>query len=185
MGSPSSATFKRPAARSPTLLDATVLRHRLIGRQITADFALDATDGRQLRLGGPTAALVVYLFAGTPTSPEYGNDTPLADAEEHRSFRDLHRRMASLGLIVVGVSTQPAVKLNEAIAANRLKQRLVSDPTLRLGELLKLPTFRAGGGAAYERLTILIIAGKISQVFYPVPTPGSHAQEVLGHLVGR
>ena len=43
------------------------------------------------------------------------------------------------------------MKLNEAIAANRLKQRLVSDPTLRLGELLKLPTFRAGAGAAYER----------------------------------
>ena len=97
MGSPSSATFKRPPARSPTLLDATVLRHRLIGRQITADFALDATDRRQLRLGGPTAALVVYLFPGTATSPEYGNDTPLADAEEHRSFRDLYRRMASLG----------------------------------------------------------------------------------------
>lgn len=185
MGLPSGATFKRAPSRSPTLLDATVLRHRLIGRKLDADFALDATDGQQLRLGGPTAALAVYLFPGSATSPEYGHDTPLADAEEHRSFRDLHERLTRLGLIVVGVSSQPEAKLKEAIAANRLRQPLASDATLRLGELLKLPTFRAGAERAYERLTVLIVAGKISQVFYPVPTPGSHAQEVLAHLVGR
>jgi peroxiredoxin len=180
-----SATFRRPPPRSPTPLDATVLRHRLVGTKVTAEFTVEATDGKQVRLGGPTAALVVYLFPGSTSSSEHGADTPLADAEEHRSFRDLHEQMTALGLIVVGVSSQPAAKLREPITANRLPQPLASDPTLRLGELLRLPTFRLGAEQLYERLTLLIVAGKITQVFYPVPSPGSHAAEVLDHLTGR
>jgi peroxiredoxin len=93
--------------------------------------------------------------------------------------------MTALGLIVVGVSSQLAAKLREAIAANCLPQPLASDLTLRLGELLRLPTFRLGAEQLYERLTLLIVAGKITQVFYPVPSPGSHAAEVLDHLTSR
>lgn len=186
MGLPPSVTFKRAPPRSSTLLDATVFRHRLIGRTITADFTVNATDEQQqLHLGGPTAALIVYLFPGSASSPAHGHDTPLADAEEHRSFREAHEQLSSLGLIVVGVSSQPAATLQDAIAANRLTQLLASDPTLRLGKLLDLPTFPVGGGRAYERLTILIVAGQITQVFYPVPTPGRHAEEVLAHFMSR
>lgn len=179
------ATFRRLPLRSPTPLDATALRHRLIGTEIAAEFTVETTDGKRVRLGGLTAALVAYLFPGSTSSPEHGADTPLADAEEHRSFRDLHERMASLGLIVVGVSSQPAAKLREAIIANDLPQPLASDPTLRLDELLRLPTFHLGGEQLYERLTLLIVAGKITRVFYPVPSPGRHASEVLDHLNGR
>jgi peroxiredoxin len=181
----SSATFRRLPLRSPTPLDATMLRHRLIGKKIAAEFTVEATDGRQVRLGGVTAALVAYLFPGSTSSPEHGADTPLADAEEHRSFRDLYAQMTALGLSIVGVSSQPVAKLQDAIAANRVSQPLVSDPTLRLDELLRLPTFRLGGEQLYERLTLLIVAGKITRVFYPVPNPGSHAAEVLDHLTGR
>jgi peroxiredoxin len=180
---PSSATYKRPPR--PSLLDATMLRHRLIGATLTADFTVQTTDREQVGLGGPIAAVVAYLFPGSTSSPDHGADTPLADAEEHRSFRDLHERLAALELIVVGVSSQPEEKLREAIAANRLCQPLASDPTLRLAERLKLPTFPAGGQRVYERLTLLIIAGRITEVFYPVPTPGRHAEEVLQRLDGR
>jgi peroxiredoxin len=179
-----SATFRRLPLRSPTPLDATMLRHRLIGTKIAAEFTIEA-DGKQIRLGGVTAALVAYLFPSSTSSPEHGADTPLADAEEHRSFRDLYEQMTALGLTVVGVSSQPASKLQDAITANRLSQPLVSDPALRLDELLRLPTFRLGGERLYERLTLLIVAGKITRVFSPVPNPGSHAAEVLDHLTGR
>jgi peroxiredoxin len=182
MGPPSSATFKRPPARRPTLLDATVLRHRLIGQKIPADFALQGTAGQQLRLGRPSGALVVYLFPGSTSSPAHGQDTPLADAEEHRSFREAREPLSTLGLVVLGVSSQPEAKLKEAIDANRLRHPLACDPALTLGELLDLPTFPAGGGRVYERLTILVIAATITQVFYPVPAPGRAAQEVLDHL---
>lgn len=183
---PPGATYKRPPHSAwPTQLEAISLRHRLIGRKLPTGFTIQSTDERQLRLAGPTAALVVYVFPGSATSPAHGPDTPLADAEEHRSFRDLNERLTRMGLIVVGVSSQPAVKLQEAIAANRLPQPLASDATRRVGELLNLPTFRAGAEPAYERLTILIIAGQITQVFYPVPTPGRHAEEVLAHFISR
>lgn len=182
MQQPSSATFKRHPPRGSDPVDAHALRHRLIGTTITAGFTLQSTDAQRLCLAGPTAALVAYMFPGSATSPAHGRDTGLADAEEHRSFRDLHEQTTALGLIVVGVSSQPDTKLKEVIAANRLLQPLASDPKLRLGELLRLPSFRIGDEHLYDRLTILIIAGKISQVFYPVPTPGRHAAEVLEHL---
>lgn len=72
----------------------------------------------------------------------------------------------------------------QSASASRLSQPLASDPTLRLDELLRLPTLRLGAEQLYERLTILIVAGKITRVFYPVPNPGSHAAEVLDHLTG-
>jgi len=169
-----SATSRRLPLCWPTSLDATTLRHRLIGTKIAVEFTVEATDGKHARLGGVTAALVAYLFPGSTSSPEHGADTPLADAEEHRSFRDLHEQTTALGLTVVGVSSQPVAKLQDAIAA-----------TLRLDELLRLPTFRLGAEQLYERLTILIVAGKITRVFYPVLNPGSHAAEVLDHLTGR
>lgn len=179
---PSSATFKRSPSRSPTLLDATILRHRLIARKIAPDFTLQGVAGQQLHLGRPSSALAVYVFPGATSSPAHGQDTPLADAEEHRSFREAHEQLSTLGLIAVGVSSQPAVRLTEAITANRLQHALASDPEVTLGDMLDLPTFPAGGGRAYERLTLLIIAGQITQVFYPVPAPGRGAQEVLDHL---
>lgn len=182
---PSSATFKRPPPRGSDPVDAHALRHRLIGRTITAGFTLQSTNAQQLCLAGPTAALVAYPFPGSASSPAHRRDTPLADAEEHRSFRDLHEPMTALGLIVVGVSSQPDAKLKEAIAANRLPQPLASDPKLRLGELLRLPTFRICDEHLYDRLTILIIAGKISQVFYPVSASGRHAEEILAHITAR
>jgi peroxiredoxin len=180
-----STTFRRLPLRSPTSLDATILRHRLIGTKVAAKFTVGATNGKQVRLGGPAAALVAYLFPGSASSPEYGADTPLVDAEQHCSFRDLHEEMTALGLIVVGISNQPAAKLREMIAASGLPQLLVSDPTLRLGEMLRLPTFRLGAEQLYERLTLLVVAGKITRAFYPVPNPSRHAAEVLDHLNGR
>jgi len=179
---PPSASFKRTPPRSAEPLDGYVLSRRLIGTRIAAGFALQDSDGSRLRLAGTTTAHVVYLFPGSATSPIHGHDTPLADAEEHRAFRDLHERMTDLGLIVVGVSTQPEQKLTEAIAANRLPQPLASDPTFRLGDLLRLPEFRFGADRLYDRLTMLIIAGKITHIFYPVPAPGRHAEEVLAHI---
>ena len=183
---PPSATYKRPPHSAwPTQLEAISLRHRLIGRKLPAGFTIQSTDERQLRLAGPTAALVVYLFPGSATSPEHGPDTPLADAEEHRSFRDLHERLTHLGLIVVGVSSQPAAKLQEAIAANRLPQPLASDPTRRVGEPLKLPTFRAGAEPRLRAADDPHHRRPDHPGLLSSAHPGRHADEVLAHFMSR
>jgi len=161
-----------------------MVRHRLIGTKLAAGFEVEDTSGHRLRLGGPSGAVAAYFFPGSTTSPAHGQDTPLADAEEHRAFRDARERLSDFGLNVVGVSSQPAAKLQQAIAANDLHHPLTSDPRLKLGELWSLPNFPLGGGRVYERLTLLVIAGRITQVFYPVPVPGHAAQEVLDHITG-
>ena len=150
-----------------------MLRHRLIGSKLPVGFEVEDTAGHQLRLGGPSGAVVAYLFPGSATSPTHGHDTPLADAEEHRGFREAGERLSALGLTVVGVSSQPAAKLQQAIAANHLRHRLASDPRLKLGDLLDLPTSPVGAGRIYERLTLLVIGGRITQVFYPCPLPAA------------
>jgi peroxiredoxin len=134
-----------------------------------------------MRLAGEPIS-VAYLSPGSPTSPAHGTDTLLADAEEHRAFRNSHEQITAHEVMVLGISSQPAAKLHEALTANCLCHPLASEMTLSLAELLKLPMFRDGSGHFYERLTIIITAGKITQVFYPVPLPGRHAEEVLAHL---
>ena len=45
-----------------------------------------------------------------------------------------------------------------------------------------LPVFAAGGLTLYRRLTVIVSAGVIERVFYPVTAPGRHPAEVLGWL---
>lgn len=169
----------------PTPFDAHALRHRLIGMNVAATLAVRSTAGEKLCLARRSASFIVYLFPGSATSPAHGADTPLTDAEEHRGFRDLHKQITAQEATVVGVSSQSAEKLKDAIAKNRLCQPLASDPNLRVGELLKLPTFRVGAECLYERLTLLITAGRITEVFYPVLAPNHHAGEVLDYITER
>jgi len=164
----------------PGAIDAHLLRHRLIGMRPPL-LTLATASGGQIRLGC-NASLVAYTYPGGVTSHEHWADTPLADAEEHRGFRDLHDEFVAQGLAVIGVSSQPVERLPETIAANRLPHELASDSTLGLAELLQLPTFKVGGERFYQRLTFVMTGGKITQVFYPVQAPGRHAAEVVASL---
>lgn len=176
-----SAHYRRPPHSSSGAIEAHQLRHRLIGMNVPP-FVLASASGEQIRLGEDDASLVAYIYPGADTSDQHGSDTPLADSEEHRGFRDLHDVFAALHLGIIGVSSQPAEKLREAITANRLPQQLVSDPTLRLADLLNLPTFGVRDVRFYHRLTIVVVGREITQVYYPVRIPGRHAAEVLARL---
>ncbi len=180
-GTPSSAHYRRSPHSLSGTIEAHQLRHRLIGMD-APPLALASASGEQIRLGDDDASFVAYIYPGSDTSDQHGSDTPLADSEEHRGFRDLHDVFAALHLAIIGVSSQPVEKLREAITANGLPQQLASDPTLRLAELLNLPTFRVRGERFYHRLTIIVIRSEITQVFYPVTIPGRHAAEVLARL---
>jgi peroxiredoxin len=178
---PPSAHYKRAPHSLNGTIEAHQLRHRLIGMDVPP-LAFASASGEQIRLGDDDASLVVYVYPGADTSDQHGSDTPLADAEEHRGFRDLHDVFDALHLAIIGVSSQSAEKLREAITANCLPQQLTSDPTLRLAELLHLPTFRVRGERFYHRLTIVIVRRRITKVYYPVTVPGRHAAEVLARL---
>ena len=151
---------------------------------------LAATDGSAVRLDalGPGRTVVyVYPLTGSPgvDLPEGWDGIPGArgcTAEAH-GFRDHHAELRDAGAArVYGLSSQASDYQRELADRLRLPFAMLSDPTLALHGALGLPVFAAGGMTLYRRLTMIISAGVIEQVFYPVPVPDQHPVEVLGWL---
>ncbi len=156
---------------------------RLIGLSVP-EVTLNNTKGDAIFLGAD-ASFVIYLYPGSETADPHGNDTTLADAEQHRGFRDLHDDLVARGFATVGVSSQSVEKQREAITVNRLPQQLASDESLWLADMLTLPTFDLGGARFYDRLTLVIDHGIFVQVHFPVAVPGRNAAEVAAWLRSR
>ena len=51
-----------------------------------------------------------------------------------------------------------------------------------LTDALRLPTFEFEGERLLKRLTLVVLAGRMEHVFYPVFPPDRHAEEVLAWL---
>jgi peroxiredoxin len=144
------------------------------------------TDGGEVDLaelaGG---ALVLYVFPkmGRPdeADPPGWDDVPGARGctQQSCAFRDLHREFANLGYSVAGLSAQPPEEQQEASQRLHLAFPLLADPGRQLGHALGLPTFEFGGMSLYRRSTLVIQAGRIVKVFYPVFPPDGNAEEVL------
>lgn len=134
------------------------------------------------RLDAPDTSLAIYFYPGCSTSGRCEIDTPLLDAEQHRGFRDLRDDFAARHVTIVGISSQPINKQEEAITANRLPHLLARDGALQLADALHLPTFRLGAERVFQRLTLVVVRGTIRQVFFPVAAPGRHAAEVAARL---
>jgi peroxiredoxin len=83
---------------------------------------------------------------------------------------------------VAGVATQNTEYQREAVERLKLPFPLLSDARLKLTRALRLPTFRAGGQLLLRRLTLVVQAGRVEAVFYPVFPPDRHAEEVLHWL---
>ena len=59
---------------------------------------------------------------------------------------------------------------------------VIADPERRLGAAIGLPTFEFEGVTLYKRVTLVLEAGAIAKVFYPVFPPDRNAEEVLAWL---
>lgn len=125
--------------------------------------------------------VVFYLYPGSPTSPDDGADTAMVDAVQHRAFRDRLRDLTARHVNVVGLSSQALASQYRSLQANRLAQSLVSDPECQLAQLLGLPTFPLEGHIWYRRLTLVVCAGRISKVFFPV-SAARNADQVLAWM---
>jgi peroxiredoxin len=142
-------------------------------------------DGLGCRL--PRTVLYVYPMTGRP-----GTELPLGwdsipgargCTPEACAFRDHHADLAAAGADVYGLSTQSTADQAEAAERLHLPFPLLSDEdTLLAQPPLRLPTFEAGGRLRYRRLTLVVVAGRIEHVFYPVFPPDTHAAEVLAWL---
>jgi peroxiredoxin len=98
------------------------------------------------------------------------------------AFRDHRAELAALGADVVGMSAQTLADQEEFAAREHIPYPLITDPDLRLAAALDLPTFEIAGMRLYRRITLIVRAGTIEHVFYPVFPPDRNAADVVAWL---
>jgi peroxiredoxin len=174
----------------PAPRDDGATRH-LIGMQMPSVLLL-ATDGSTVDLSSPTDLVVIYAYprTGRPgvENPKGWDLIPGARGCTPQScgFRDHFAELKAVGVDhLYGLSTQSTAYQWEVAKRLELPFPLISDEHFDLTRDLRLPTFRAGGMTLLRRLTLVIQAGRIEHVFYPVFPPDRNASDVLSWLTTR
>jgi peroxiredoxin len=90
-----------------------------------------------------------------------------------------------LGALVAGLSAQPLPAQIEFAEREHMPFPVIADPELRLRDVLGLPTFDFGGLTLYKRVTLVLGAGRVRHVFYPVFPPDRNGADVVAWLRGR
>jgi len=160
----------------------------LLGAPIS-DVHLASTSGATVSLSEATdaqTAIYVYPRTGVPgvAMPEGWDAIPGARGctPQSCSYRDDYSAFEALGVNVYGLSTQSTEAQREFAAREHIPFPLLSDPDRELGSALRLPTFTAGGEVLYRRVTLIIDAGRIVHVRFPVFPPDTDAGDTLAWL---
>lgn len=152
---------------------------------------LPATDGGVIDLAALTGRTVVYCYprTGRPDEPlpTGWNEIPGARGCTPQScaFRDHHAELLALGADVFGLSTQDTDYQQEAAERLHLPFLLLSDADLTFTRQLGLPTFEVDDLQLLRRVTLIVHAGDIEHVFYPVFPPDRNAADVIEWLRGH
>lgn len=140
-------------------------------------------------LGTGLGVLYVYPRTGRPDRavPAGWDAIPGARGCTPQScaFRDHVAELASLGARVAGLSAQSLEDQIEFAQREHMPFPVLADPDRRLGEALGLPTFDFEGVTLYKRVTLVLEAGTIGKVFYPVFPPDRNAADVVEFLRER
>jgi peroxiredoxin len=155
------------------------------------DLALPATDGTSVNLSKLNGRTVVYIYprTGRPGQalPEGWDAIPGARGCTPQScaFRDHFAELKALGVEqLFGLSTQDTGYQREAVARLHLPFPILSDENLAFARALNLPTFEVAGMRLLKRMALVIDAGVVTQVFYPVFPPDKSAETVRDWLRG-
>ena len=150
---------------------------------------LHTTSGEVVDLMSLSGTTVIYIYPMTGPAdgqlPDGWNDIPGARGCTPQScaFRDHYDDLRSAGASrVFGLSTQDTEYQSEAVARLSLPFPMLSDNALTFAKELRLPTFEADGKTLIKRITLIIRAGRIAKVFYPVFPPDQNATDVLAWL---
>lgn len=152
--------------------------------------ALVSTSGKTIRLdmlGDRRTVIYIYPLTGRPGTdvPRGWDSIPGARGctPESCGFRDHFRDLLEAGAgRVFGLSSQNTDYQGEVVERLALPFDMLSDPQFLMADTLRLPTFEAGGTRLFKRLTMVVRAGLIEHVFYPIFPPNAHAQQVLNWL---
>ena len=153
---------------------------------------LASTDGTPMRVDVVPEGfdrLVVYAYPRMG-KPGEGRLTPDWDlipgargcTPQACAFRDHAAELQQAGAAVAGLSTEDPEYEREAVERLHLPFPLLSDADLALTRALDLPTFVVAGQTLLRRHTLVIRAGRVEHVFYPVFPPTESASAVLDWL---
>ncbi len=150
---------------------------------------LATTDGRQIDISKMPGRTVLYAYPRTGRPDEgvfYEGWEAIPGARgctpQSCGFRDHHNELKALGAEVFGLSSQNTGFQQEVVQRLHLPFAMLSDEKLELTTALNLPTFEVNGLTLIKRLTLIVNAGVIEHVFYPVFPPNTHAEVVIGWL---
>ena len=150
---------------------------------------LAATDGSIVDLSQLDGRTVVYIYprTGVPGQPPPDGWDAIPGARgctpQSCSFRDHFAELKMLGVSrLYGLSTQDTAYQSEAVERLKLPFPILSDRNLVLARAINLPTFTVAGTILLKRMALVIDAGIISKVFYPVFPPDKSAEEVVAWL---
>lgn len=143
---------------------------RLVGGVSVPALEFPATTGDLVDLAQRSLGdFVLFIYprtGGRPDRPE-GDDWALIPpgakgcTAESCEFRDLAAEFSSIGLSIYGLSTQDTAYQQEAAERLHLPYPLLSDPHMKLGRALGLPTFRYDGSELYKRSSLVVRDGVI------------------------
>jgi peroxiredoxin len=151
--------------------------------------ALRSTAGKMVDvsdLRAPRTAIYCYPRTGVPGKPipEGWDAIPGARGctPQACSFRDHHQELSLLKVDVFGFSTQTTEYQREMAGRLHLPFEILSDAEFKLCDALRLPTFEVEGMRLVKRLTLIVRAGRVEHVLYPVFPPNESANQVLRWL---
>jgi len=162
----------------------------LVGVEVPS-LQLDSSQGLVdlAELGAGLAVLYIYPATGAPgrPSPDGWDAIPGARGCTPQScaFRDHADELAGLGACVAGLSAQPLEEQIEFARREHMPFPVIADPALRLRDALALPTFEFESLTLYKRVTLVLEAGRVIRVFYPVFPPDRNAADVVAWLRSR
>ena len=174
----------------PAPVDDGATRH-LLGARI-ASVPLRATTDTTVDLSAIPGGVIVYAYprTGRPgiANPDGWDMIPGARGctPQTCSFRDHFAELETFGVTgLFGLSTQDPAYQREAATRLRLPFPLLSDEDLRFTRAMNLPTFETSGMTLLKRCTLIIFAGRIEHVFYPVFPPDRSAVDVIEWMSKR
>jgi peroxiredoxin len=153
---------------------------------------LPSTSGAMIDLSALPGRTVVFCYprTGVPDKPPAPGWDQIPGARgctpQACAFRDHYAEIKGFGIVeVFGLSAQDTEYQREVVERLHLPFAMLSDEKLELTRALNLPTFEVEGVTLIKRLTLMIHAGTIEHVFYPVFPPDANAPAVIHWLMER
>jgi thioredoxin-dependent peroxiredoxin len=142
--------------------------------RVVADFRLDATGDKTIRLRDLRGSNVVLYF--------YPKDSTPGCTQEGRDFKELHARFRRLNTVILGISRDSIASHEKFKARQKFPFELLSDPDealCRAFDVIREKSLYGRKFMGVERSTFLIDgAGKLRAEWRKVKVRG-HAAEVL------